>query len=170
MAGMDTLDGLVQSKLASQLVVEKSAIDIIIKINILHDLNDVIVGKCFRLLANLSILKQNIDYYVEAKVPRFLTESVRNLKLPTPKLLTYAYKILHRIAGGQKGKENELFKIGFIEAAHEILQKKGIYDNHLELIQLINRASQSDEALEIVAISTSSNLLQKIPEAPVDHP
>jgi hypothetical protein len=88
-----------------------------------------------------------------------VAESVRNLKVASPKLLTYAYKILHRIASGEKGRENTLYKSGFIEAIIEILSKRGFYENHLELVQLLNRVSQNDEALELVARKASNVLL-----------
>jgi hypothetical protein len=104
--------------------------------------------------------------FVRGSVPLSVAESVRNLKVANPKLLTYAYKILHRIASGEKGRENLLYKCGFIEAINEILNKRGVYDNHLELIQLLNRVSQNDEALELVARKASNTILQRIPEEP----
>ena len=159
MAGMDTLDGLVQGKVASQSVAESGSVGIVVKIIRSHDWNDLVVSKCFRLLANIGIVRTNSEFLVKSQVPLSVAESVRNLKVSNPKLLTYAYKILHRIAAGEKGREALLYKTGFIEAINEILCKRGVYDNHLELVQLLSKVSQSEEALELVARKVSNTLL-----------
>lgn len=88
------------------------------------------------------------------------------MKTVNAKLLTYAYKVLHRIAAASNDKLNKLHKEGFLEAINEILQKKGIYDNHVELVQLINKVSQSEEAIIIVAQKISNNLFKMISECP----
>ena len=66
LSGMDTLDGLVQGKQASQQVADKGGVETIVKITRSHDWNDVVVSKCFRLLANIGILRNNAEYFVKA--------------------------------------------------------------------------------------------------------
>ena len=82
------------------MVAEKGGVDTIVKIVRSHDWNDLIITKSFRLLANLGIVRVNSEYFLKAQVPLSVQEGTRNLKNPNSKLLTYAYKIIHRITAG----------------------------------------------------------------------